>query len=75
MTKDTTPEAEVIAIYTIPEVAQLLSVCRQTVYELIRDGDLNPIDVSTSASPRPRMRITATEVNRFTASRAIARIA
>jgi len=75
VTKDPAPEAEAIAIYTIPQVAQLLSVSRQTVYALIGSGDLNPIDVSTSASPRPRMRITATEVNRFTSSRAIARIA
>lgn len=75
MTKDPTPDTAATAIYTIPEVAQLLSVSRQTVYALIGSGDLNPIDVSTSTSPRPRMRITATEVNRFTASRTIARIA
>jgi len=75
MTKAPSQEAEAVAVYTIPQVAALLSVSRQTVYTLIGSGDLNPIDISTSGSSRPRMRITATEVNRFTASRHIARIA
>ena len=47
-------------IYTVHDIAQILQVCTKTVYQIIRDGDLEAIRV------RGQIRVTSTALKKFT---------
>ena len=46
-------------IYTVSEVAQMLKVCKKTVYQIIRAGDLEAIRV------RGQIRITSSALENY----------
>lgn len=47
-------------IYTVQDVAHILHVCTKTVYQIIRDGDLEVIRV------RGQIRVTSTALRTYT---------
>lgn len=46
-------------LYTVRDVAQILQVCAKTVYQIIRDGDLEVIRV------RGQIRITSNSLKKY----------
>ena len=47
-------------IYTVQDIAQILQVCTKTVYQIIRDGDLDVVRV------RGQIRVTSTALKKYT---------
>lgn len=46
-------------IYTVRDIAQILQVCTKTVYQIIRDGDLEIIRV------RGQIRVTSSSLKKY----------
>ncbi|MEO0475401.1 MAG: helix-turn-helix domain-containing protein [Planctomycetota bacterium] len=54
-----------ITTYKPCELAKMMGIGKQKVYDLIHDGDLDAEDWRTSNSTRPRYRITPEAFNEF----------
>ena len=52
-------DMDMYRIYKVGEIAQILNVCTKTVYQIIRDGDLEAIRV------RGQIRITSPALERY----------
>jgi len=65
MTKTLTfSENKIPAVVKVCQVAELLSLCHQTVYKLIDDGQLAAADVATTAKRR-HLRVTRDSLLKF----------
>lgn len=62
MTEDT-------LLYTIPEAGRQLRLCRDTVYELISDGELEAIDCARPGSKKTKLRVPREAVLAYIANR------
>jgi len=56
-------------LYTIPETAALLGVCRDTVYKLIAEGDLDATEAAPRSSKSPKTRVSDEAIAAFIAAR------
>ncbi len=59
-------------IYTPPEIAKMLHVCRDTVRGWIRDGDLAASNIASRTSSRPQYRVTQEQLDAFLESKTVA---
>lgn len=54
---------EVVRLYTIPDAGDVLGISRDTVYRLIRAGELRAVEVTRGS--RTRMRIRADDLQAY----------
>jgi excisionase family DNA binding protein len=67
-TKTTWSDKVSLRLHTIPEAAQLLSVHRSTLYDLIARGELRVVDLSTGGS-RTKSRVRSDDLDAFIEAR------
>jgi len=63
------PDNKVPAAVKVCQVAEVLSVCNQTVYKLIDDGQLIAADIAVRKAERRHLRITRESLLKFYSKR------